>query len=97
MLSYRREAVSIAKGGIVEKPFGWNQAGKTLLGVEDPQQVWGERVWTEFKMHLNAARDMTAYFFVIHFSFIHTYPSTQFPTMCRSGGTSEPTATTSWL
>ncbi len=39
MLNYRTEAVSVARGGIVEKSCGWNQPGRVLLGVEDPQQV----------------------------------------------------------
>jgi len=41
ILSYHREAISIAKGGVIEKPWGWNQQGgqTLLLGVEDPQQV----------------------------------------------------------
>lgn len=36
---YQNEAVSIARGGITDKPHGWRQKGVMLLGVEDPQQV----------------------------------------------------------
>jgi hypothetical protein len=38
-MDYKKEAVSIQRGGIIEKPWTWNQKGQILLGVEDPQQV----------------------------------------------------------
>ncbi|GAX75766.1 hypothetical protein CEUSTIGMA_g3209.t1 [Chlamydomonas eustigma] len=39
VMNYRREAVSIKNGGIIERPWAWNQKGQILLGVEDPQQA----------------------------------------------------------